>query len=148
MPRWYRKARLVGDVPIERDRLKAYLPSNYWPTRFGSVDGVFGYDEAGWTLDEYVIPRCATGLIWLEEITNHPEQFRNKLYRLEDMLEEWRQLFKQARNFKFPPNSSLQYDLLLREILDHLDDTISLTSAIQRDVATLIEVDKDALDEG
>lgn len=148
MPRWFRKARLVGDVPIERERLLAYLPSNYWPTRFGSVDGVFGYDVAGWTLDGYVIPRCATGMIWLEEITNHPEQFKDKLYELEDNLKDWREMFNQAKNFKFPANTSVEYDLLLWEILEQLRDMISLTNVMKKDVATLIELDKDRLDEG
>lgn len=148
MPRWFRKARLVGDVPIERDRLVAYLPSNYWPTRFGGVDGVLGFDVAGWTLDGYVIPRCASGLIWLEEITNHPEEFKDKLHELEGNLEVWRDVFDHAKKLSFFANSSGEYDLLLWEILEQLRDMISLTSAMKKDVATLIELDKDMLDEG
>lgn len=57
-----------------RSSLEAYLPEGYRVLH--ETDGVFvigGRDEAGWTLDGYVIPRCASGLIWVEEIDlSHP----------------------------------------------------------------------------
>jgi hypothetical protein len=31
---------------------------------------IVGEDDAGWTLDGYVIPRLASGLIWATEITD------------------------------------------------------------------------------
>lgn len=65
-----RGARSVREV-------EAYLPSNYGlmesfeEERFGRVSVVViigGHDSAGWTLDGYVIPRLASGLIACEEI--------------------------------------------------------------------------------
>ena len=48
------------------DRLHRYLPTNYAVVRIAGALYVVGIDHAGWTLAEYVIPRCATGLIFLE----------------------------------------------------------------------------------
>ena len=71
-------------------QLEAYLPDNYrviWTTseefRAKSSAGIYraelplfvieGRDVAGWTLDGYVIPRLASGVIWAEEIDlSHP----------------------------------------------------------------------------
>jgi hypothetical protein len=55
-------------------QLWAYLPGNY--NIVGGDIGepgkpvyvIAGVDSAGWTLDEYVIPRLASGLIWAEEV--------------------------------------------------------------------------------
>jgi hypothetical protein len=77
-----------------RSQAEAYLPDNYKITgevveqkrEFNSVapDGsvvrdeavvyvIEGRDSHGWTLDGYVIPRYASGLIWCEEIDlSHP----------------------------------------------------------------------------
>jgi hypothetical protein len=73
-----------------RSQAEAYLPSNYeviheglWTRYPGEVDphgprdvNVFviaGQDDHGWTLDGYVMPRYASGLIWAEEIDlSHP----------------------------------------------------------------------------
>ncbi len=56
-------------ITQEVDRLKAYLPANYEVAEV-TPDGVIieGEDFAGWTLDEYVIPRLASGLIFGREI--------------------------------------------------------------------------------
>jgi hypothetical protein len=69
-----RKA-IVRNVATQR-QLEAYLPSNYrvtaevddlsWPDHL--VFEIEGRDVAGWTLDDYVIPRLASGLIWAEEL--------------------------------------------------------------------------------
>lgn len=61
-----------------RDHLEAYLPSNYKVLVSQAIeDGVVfiigGEDNAGWTLDEYVIPRLGSGLIFAEEIENYAE---------------------------------------------------------------------------
>lgn len=75
----------------DRDHAEAYLPDNYeviheavernerFSSRHGAVvrdELVFviaGRDAYGWTLDDYVIPRYASGLIWVEEIDlSHP----------------------------------------------------------------------------
>lgn len=51
------------------DTIAAYLPANY---RIESANGdcvtIAGYDSAGWTLDDYVIPRLASGLLFAKEI--------------------------------------------------------------------------------
>ena len=64
------------DAKVER-----YLPSNYFigetytaddelrpKTVVNYVVEIWGEDNAGWTLDGYVIPRLASGLIFAEEI--------------------------------------------------------------------------------
>lgn len=73
-----------------RSEVEAYLPDNYRVIHEYSVDDprpsqnrgpdarpnswvIQGEDVAGWTLDAYVIPRYASGLIWVEEIDlSHP----------------------------------------------------------------------------
>lgn len=55
-------------------RVWAYLPDNY--AIMSGIDGrylIAGWDNAGWTLDDYVIPRLASGLIWAKEVTNDPD---------------------------------------------------------------------------
>jgi hypothetical protein len=63
----------------KRSTVEAYLPSNY---RVGLEsflpDGrsdllIEGEDEAGWTLDEYVIPRLASGLMFAKEYATREE---------------------------------------------------------------------------
>jgi hypothetical protein len=73
---------IISTVPLRRaviDRSKsgspseyqanAYLPFNYIVT---GVDDryvhIAGHDDAGWTLDDYVIPRLASGLYSAREI--------------------------------------------------------------------------------
>lgn len=50
-------------------RVKAYLPSNYVPVLDpqGGIT-IVGHDNAGWTLEDYVIPRLASGLIVAQEV--------------------------------------------------------------------------------
>lgn len=52
-----------------REQLARYLPSNY-KIRLQVPEGILiaGEDVAGWTLDGYVIPRLASGLIWAHEV--------------------------------------------------------------------------------
>jgi hypothetical protein len=50
-----------------------YLPANFEARVFadatlGDVVLIEGYDRAGWTLDTYVIPRLASGLIVAKEV--------------------------------------------------------------------------------
>ncbi len=63
---------------IDRDRVVPYLPESFDVQQFmfilangEVVDRLFiiGSDVAGWTMDEYVIPRLASGLIFAEEVT-------------------------------------------------------------------------------
>jgi hypothetical protein len=51
-----------------RDTVARYLPANYTVATSVVVEGRIGYlvtgeDDHGWTLDGYVIPRLASGLI-------------------------------------------------------------------------------------
>jgi hypothetical protein len=70
-----------------RSEAQAYLPENYqivWEGRVPAYEGaapertvdgyiIQGEDEYGWTLDGYVIPRYASGLIGCREIDlSHP----------------------------------------------------------------------------
>ena len=52
--------------------VKDYLPSNYTAKERSGYAGacieIEGYDIAGWTLDDYVIPRLASGLIVATEV--------------------------------------------------------------------------------
>lgn len=48
--------------------VRAYLPSNYQAEERDGVIYIVGTDNAGWTLDGYVIPRLASGLIWATEV--------------------------------------------------------------------------------
>lgn len=70
----------VGSNHEPEDRLRvvqAYLPANYI-ARLESNAAPYdesihivieGVDSAGWTLDDYVIPRLASGLITATEVT-------------------------------------------------------------------------------
>jgi hypothetical protein len=66
-----RNATSIGHV-------RAYLPGNYQVVWEYEEDGrpvfvIEGTDSHGWTLDNYVIPRYASGLIWCDEIDlSHP----------------------------------------------------------------------------
>lgn len=50
--------------------IKVYLPNNY-RVIYGTEERVIisGEDSCGWTLDDYVIPRLASGLYFATEIT-------------------------------------------------------------------------------
>lgn len=49
-------------------RVSAYLPDNYTATNASDGVKITGEDVAGWTLDDYVIPRLASGLIFAHEV--------------------------------------------------------------------------------
>ena len=63
----------IAIIESDRDSLSTvqrYLPSNYEATSL--VDGaivIYGTDNAGWTMDGYVIPRLASGNIYAKELT-------------------------------------------------------------------------------
>ena len=57
-----------------RKEVIAYLPLGYRLIGEGARDGrtfyvIGGFDDAGWTLDGYVIPRLASGLIGAREVS-------------------------------------------------------------------------------
>lgn len=54
--------------------IEAYMPANYrvlghFPCGDAAWTLIGGYDEAGWTLEDYIIPRLASGLYWAWEVT-------------------------------------------------------------------------------
>lgn len=72
-----RTAVITNELPIDPpigelfefvDRVNRYLPANYTAVAIAGEIVVVGKDNAGWTLDDYVIPRCATGMIFMEEV--------------------------------------------------------------------------------
>lgn len=66
----YRKA-LVTRRDITGKQVQRYLPSNYDVIREVNENTVEigGVDVAGWTMDEYIIPRLQTGLFHVQEVT-------------------------------------------------------------------------------
>jgi hypothetical protein len=62
-----RTAVIVGGGSLSQ--VQAYLPANYTATEDDGTIVIEGTDSAGWTLDDYVIPRLASGLIWARETT-------------------------------------------------------------------------------
>jgi len=48
--------------------IRQYMPGNYTASRQGDDVIIQGTDNAGWTLDDYVIPRLASGLYFAREI--------------------------------------------------------------------------------
>lgn len=64
---------LVSSQDIEQ--VRAYLPANY-TVRARTPEGcvIGGTDNAGWTLDGYVLPRLASGLLFGEELELSDEE--------------------------------------------------------------------------
>lgn len=52
----------------DAEQVKAYMPSNYLVRVRDGVIFIEGKDVAGWTLDSFVIPRLASGLIEAVEV--------------------------------------------------------------------------------
>lgn len=46
------------------DTVSRYLPANYDAVPFGPFVLVYGTDNRGWTLEDYVLPRLASGLFY------------------------------------------------------------------------------------
>lgn len=66
-----RRAVVVNGI-ARIDTIRRYLPSNYYAREGAGIDNrnviIYGSDNAGWTLDGYVIPRLASGLIYAREV--------------------------------------------------------------------------------
>lgn len=61
----------VAVIDFQRDSVETvrrYMPDNYSAVELDDRIVIVGSDFAGWTLDEYVIPRLASGLIFAVEI--------------------------------------------------------------------------------
>ena len=56
---------------LTQETVQAYLPSNYEVTGTHEDGGIVinGVDNLGWTLDDYVIPRLASGGYFAREAT-------------------------------------------------------------------------------
>lgn len=52
------------------DTVRRYLPSNYSAEQVEGAIVITGSDSAGWTMDGYVLPRLASGLIYGREVTD------------------------------------------------------------------------------
>lgn len=50
------------------ETVRRYLPSNYTADSDGGSIFIHGEDSLGWTLDDYVIPRLASGMYYAREI--------------------------------------------------------------------------------
>ncbi len=59
----HRKSQSIGGIAD-------YLPANYRIVHMSPADGILigGTDDHGWTLDGYVIPRLASGMIIAQEV--------------------------------------------------------------------------------
>jgi hypothetical protein len=63
-----RHAVLKGLGHDKLETVRRYLPANYEADSDGGSIFIHGTDNAGWTLDGYVIPRLASGLYFAREI--------------------------------------------------------------------------------
>ena len=69
-----RTALITGTLGTTAERVAAYLPANYKVVdaditgRTGDTIIIQGTDNAGWTLDGYVLPRLASGLMFGVEV--------------------------------------------------------------------------------
>lgn len=73
-----RTAIVVND-DVSLETIKRYMPGNYKAyLRDNGKIIIVGHDVAGWTMDDYVIPRLASGLYTAQETTDcsHPGGFR------------------------------------------------------------------------
>jgi hypothetical protein len=59
---------IVRDAHARIETIRRYLPSNFTADSDGRDVFIHGVDSRGWTLDGYVIPRLASGMIRAEEI--------------------------------------------------------------------------------
>lgn len=80
-----RYARITKSPMADRATVENYLPSNYSVSGEGP-DAIYieGQDNAGWTLDGYVIPRLGSGLIPCEEITEEVHAAREIVQEIID----------------------------------------------------------------
>jgi len=76
------RAAKVNGGASSLEQVQNYMPSNY--TASQDPDGtiwISGHDSAGWTLDGYVIPRLASGLIFATEIPESAAAFNSTASR-------------------------------------------------------------------
>ncbi len=62
-----RRTALVTSPDSTLEQVKAYMPDNY-EAREVTFIVVRGEDDAGWTMDDYILPRLASGLHFATEV--------------------------------------------------------------------------------
>lgn len=76
----------ISSPSINVDVVRRYLPGNYLAMR-GEINGeqavvlIYGNDNAGWTLDDYVIPRLASGMIFAIELVPVSEIYERAVHK-------------------------------------------------------------------
>lgn len=65
MPNPIRRAYCAATVA----QVAPYLPANYLAAPYKDGCLIVGSDNCGWTLDDYVIPRLASGLYFARELS-------------------------------------------------------------------------------
>lgn len=83
-----------ADPKVESERIARYMPGNYEVLGVGTLDEyqavvIGGEDNAGWTLDDYVLPRLGSGLYLGREIDlSHPimKQIPDARYRTDGIV--------------------------------------------------------------
>jgi hypothetical protein len=63
-----RHAVIRGKGHADLEKVRRFLPSNYTADSDGGNIFIHGVDRLGWTLDDYVIPRLASGLWFAVEV--------------------------------------------------------------------------------
>lgn len=57
----------------ELERVRTYLPAHYTAEAVNGDVIISGQDNAGWTLEDYVLPRMASGLMFPEILVSTRE---------------------------------------------------------------------------
>ena len=72
-----RIAQVINDRNLSE--VQAYMPSNYRAFEDRGNIYILGSDVAGWTMDDYILPRLGSGLIAARELSD-----REWLFGLDD----------------------------------------------------------------
>jgi hypothetical protein len=85
-----RRFAVVTSSTSSLETVQRYLPANYDARSLSGTVYIFGHDNAGWTLDGYVIPRLQSGLHGAREISE--EEYRAQVdavfARIADKVED------------------------------------------------------------
>jgi hypothetical protein len=65
------KQALVRSRAWDIDVIRRFLPSNYIAFTWGNHVWIEGEDVAGWTMEDYVIPRLASGGIYATQMVDY-----------------------------------------------------------------------------
>lgn len=61
----------ISNSADQVDVIRRYLPSNYIAFTWARGVWIEGEDVAGWTMDDYVIPRLASGGFYAREMSDY-----------------------------------------------------------------------------